>query len=165
MKYNWNSLKNSFINGDYKNLKDFSKAKKIPYKTLVERARGWLEEKQAKDREKTEQIGQRLFERAISREIEREFNRNTEILTVHDNLITVLKEIPLDKLQRMAIEAPRSFSSLATALATLQKIHRTAEGLDLPQANAEKDDVPKIVFEIKDTSIKKNEEDNNPTGV
>lgn len=164
-KYNWNSLKNSFIHGDYKNLKDFSKAKKIPYKTLIERARGWLEEKQIKDREKTEQIGQRLFERAVSRETEREFNRNTEILSVHDTLISVLKSIPLDRLQKMATEAPRSFSSLATALATLQKIHRTAEGLDLPQANAEKDDVPKIVFEIKDTSIKKNEEDNNPTGV
>ena len=151
MKYNWSSLRNSFINGDYKNLKDFSKAKKIPYKTLVERARGWLEEKQAKDREKTEQIGQRLFERAISREIEREFNRNTEILSVHDTLISVLKEIPPDKLQRMAIEAPRSFSSLATALATLQKIHRTAEGLDLPQANGEgKAEEITVIFKDKD---------------
>ena len=151
MKYNWNSLKNSFINGDYKNLKDFAKAKKIPYKTLVERARGWLEEKQAKDREKTEQIGQRLFERAISREIEREFNRNTEILSVHDTLISVLKELPPDKLQRMAIEAPRSFSSLATTLATLQKIHRTAEGLDLPQASGEgKAEEITVIFKDKD---------------
>lgn len=157
MKYNWSSLKNSFINGNYKNLKEFSEAKKIPYKTLVERARGWLEEKKEKDREKTEQIGQRLFERAINREID----RNTEILSVHDNLITVLKEIPLDRLQKIAIEAPRSFSSIATALLTLQKVHRIAEGLDLPQANGDKDDVPKIVFEIKDTSIKRNEEDNN----
>lgn len=162
-KYNWNSLKNSFIHGDYKNLKDFSKAKKIPYKTLIERARGWLEEKQIKDREKTEQIGQRLFERAVSREIEREFSRNTEILTVHDNLIAVLKNIPPDKLERMAIEAPRSFSSLTNALMNLQKIHRTAEGLDVG-SGADKDDVPKIVFEIRDTSIK-NEEDNNSKGV
>lgn len=163
-KYNWNSLKNSFIHGDYKNLKDFSKAKKIPYKTLIERARGWLEEKQIKDREKTEQIGQRLFERAVSREIEREFNRNTEILSVHDTLISVLKEIPPDKLQRMAIEAPRSFSSLTNALINLQKVHRTAEGLDGGN-NADKEELPKIVFEIKDTSIKRDEKDSDPEGV
>lgn len=159
-KYNWNSLKNSFIHGDYKNLKDFSKAKKIPYKTLIERARGWLEEKQLKDREKTEQIGQRLLEKAINREIEREFSRNTEILSVHDTLISVLKEIPPETLSRMAIEAPRSFSSLTNALMNLQKIHRTAEGLDSGN-NADKDELPKIVFEIKDTSIKRDEEDNN----
>lgn len=163
-KYNWNSLKNSFIHGDYKNLKDFSKAKKIPYKTLIERARGWLEEKQIKDREKTEQIGQRLFERAVSREIEREFSRNTEILTVNDRLITVLKNIPPDKLERMAIEAPRSFSSLTNALINLQKVHRTAEGLDSGN-NADKDELPKIVFEIKDTSIKRDEKDSDPEGV
>ena len=165
MKYNWSSLKNSFINGNYKNLKEFSEAKKIPYKTLVERARGWLEEKKEKDREKTEQIGQRLFERAINREIEREIDRNTEILSVHDNLITVLKEIPLERLQKIAIEAPRSFSSIATALLTLQKVHRIAEGLDLPQASGDKDDVPKIVFEIKDTSIKRDEKNSDPEGV
>lgn len=164
MKYNWSSLKNSFINGNYKNLKEFSEAKKIPYKTLVERARGWLEEKKEKDREKTEQIGQRLFERAVSREIEREFSRNTEILSVHDNLITVLKEIPLERLQKMAIEAPRSFSSLTNALINLQKIHRTAEGLDSGN-NADKDELPKIVFEIKDTSIKRDEKDSDPEGV
>lgn len=152
MKYNWSSLRNSFINGDYKNLKDFSKAKKIPYKTLVERARGWLEEKQAKDREKTEQIGQRLFERAISREIEREFSRNTEILTVHDNLITVLKNIPPEKLERMAIEAPRSFSSLTNALINLQKVHRTAEGLDSGEAN-KADEQREVIFRIVGTKV------------
>lgn len=164
MKYNWSSLKNSFINGNYKNLKEFSEAKKIPYKTLVERARGWIEEKKEKDREKTEKIGQRLFERAVSREIEREFSRNTEILTVNDRLITVLKNIPLDKLERMAIEAPRSFSSLTNALINLQKVHRTAEGLDSGN-NADKDELPKIVFEIKDTSIKRDEKDSDPEGV
>lgn len=152
MKYNWNSLKNSFIHGDYKNLKDFSKAKKIPYKTLIERARGWLEEKQIKDREKTEQIGQRLFERAVSREIEREFNRNTEILSVHDTLITVLKNIPLETLSRMAIEAPRSFSSLTNALMNLQKIHRTAEGLDSGEAS-KADEQREVIFRIVGTKV------------
>lgn len=164
-KYNWTYLKNSFLNGDWRGLKDFAEAKKIPYKTLTARARGWLEEKQERERKKSEEMGQRMLERAISREIEREFSRNSEVLEVHDNLITALRNLSPEKLQRMAIEAPRSFSSLTNALMNLQKIHRVAEGLDLPQANGDKDDLPKIVFEIKDTSIKRNEEDNNSTGV
>lgn len=36
MKYNWSSLKNSFINGNYKNLKEFSEAKKIPSDEFAE---------------------------------------------------------------------------------------------------------------------------------
>lgn len=137
MKYNWTHLKNAFIHGTYRSLKEFGEAKKIPYKTLLGRARGWIEEKQEKDREKNSEISKRLLEKTINREIEREFDRNTDILTAHDRMLMVVNEIPIDKLQRMAIEAPRSFSSLAAALATLQKVHRIAEGLDLPQANGE----------------------------
>ena len=163
-KYNWTYLKNSFLNGDWRGLKDFAEAKKIPYKTLTARARGWLEEKQERERKKSEEMGQRMLERAINREIEREFSRNSEVLEVHDNLITALKNLSPEKLQKMAIEAPRSFSSLTNALINLQKVHRTAEGLDNGKG-IDQEELPKIVFEIKDTSIKRDEKDSDPEGV
>ena len=52
-KHNWSKLKIAFINGNYKSLKDFAEKRNISYKTLQQKAVGWVKEKQEREREKT----------------------------------------------------------------------------------------------------------------
>lgn len=56
-KCDWESLRIDFITGDYKSLKDFADSKGIPYKShFRERASGWIDEKQTKDRQTADKI-------------------------------------------------------------------------------------------------------------
>ena len=74
-KHNWSKLKIAFINGNYKSLKDFAEKRNISYKTLQQKAVGWVKEKQEREREKTKKIQEEVCERQVEREIARIFEK------------------------------------------------------------------------------------------
>jgi len=147
-KYNWNKLKIAFINGDYKNLKDFSEKKKIPYKTLQESAVGWTREKKEKDRENIGEIENAVRERKIEREITRILSRNDRVLEAHDKLLEVYERLGVEDIIELAKKQPKAFVSLTSGLVNIQKVHRLAEGLDKTQGEYSNAEWHKVIFEI-----------------
>lgn len=129
-KYNWNRLRLSYINGNYKSLKEFADRKKIPYKTLQASAVGWTSEKREKDREKFGKIEQEVRERQISDAISREISRNQRVLDATDKLLDVYDRLSDEDIMQLARKAPKAFVSLTAGLVNVQRVHRTAEGLD-----------------------------------
>lgn len=154
-KYNWNKLKIAFINGDYKNLKDFSEKKKIPYKTLQESAVGWTREKKEKDRENIGKIENAVRERNIEREITRILSRNDRVLEAHDKLLEVYERLGVEDIIELAKEQPKAFVSLTSGLVNIQKVHRLAEGLDKENGgDGESNERPVVNVIFKDLSLK-----------
>ena len=147
-KYYWNKLKDQFMNGNYKNLKEFAQKKNIPYKTLQQSAVGWVKEKQEKDREKTEKIQEEVHARQTEQEINRILSRNEKVLNAEDKLLEVYEKLSADDIIQWAKKSPKAFVSLTSGLVNLQKIHRVAEGLDKADNKDGVDDAHKVVFEI-----------------
>lgn len=129
-KYNWNRLKIAFINGNYKSLKDFAEKKNISYKTLQERAVGWVKEKQGKEREKAAKIQEEVYARQTEQEIDRILSRNDRVLEAEDKLLEIYEKLTVQDIIELARKSPKAFVSLTAGLVNLQKIHRVAEGLD-----------------------------------
>lgn len=159
-KYNWNKLKIAFINGDYKNLKDFSERKKIPYKTLQESAVGWTKEKREKDREKEGKIIEAVQKERVEKEISRYLSRNDRVLDAQDKLLEVYESLGVQEIVELAKKSPKAFVSLTAGLVNIQKVHRIAEGLDKENAvdNASNGrPIVNVVF--KDLSLKGEDDD------
>ena len=129
-KYNWSKLKIAFINGNYKSLKDFAEKKNISYKTLQQKAIGWVKEKQQKEREKVEKIQEEVYARQTEQEISRILSRNDRVLDAEDKLLEVYEKLTAQDIIEWARKSPKAFVSLTAGLVNLQKIHRVAEGLD-----------------------------------
>ena len=154
-KYNWNKLKIAFINGDYKNLREFSERKKIPYKTLQDSAVGWTKEKREKDREKEGKIIEAVQKERVEKEISRYLSRNDRVLDAQDKLLEVYESLGVQEIVELAKKSPKAFVSLTAGLVNIQKVHRIAEGLDKENAgNEEGKSRPVVNIVFKDTSIK-----------
>ncbi len=129
-KHNWSKLKIAFINGNYKSLKDFAEKRNISYKTLQQRAVGWVKEKQEREREKIKKIQEEVCERQVEREIARILSRNDRVLSAEDKMLEVYESLDTKEIIELAKKKPKAFVSLTAGLVNLQKIHRIAEGLD-----------------------------------
>ena len=127
MKYDWISLKRKFItkrqgNKNY-TLKQFAEDEKINYKSLRERATGWLEERRTKRR----QVSDKIVEKTIEREIEKEVDMNMRHYELASKLLSIMeKTLDFSSLSK----SPKSINTLAKALKTTQDIQRTASGAD-----------------------------------
>lgn len=123
-KYDWEKLKRKFITTSPKcTLKQFAIDNGIPYRTLRERAVGWVKERRARHQQKTGEIIDKTIDRQIESEVEmnlKHYDAGTKLLDLIDKACKV-KEIAC---------MPKAISSLATALEKAQKVQRIASGRD-----------------------------------
>jgi len=130
-RYDWNSLKQEYIAGDYKGLREFAEMKGIPYAGAYKRATtGWTDEKKQKQAKKQAKIAEGIFRREVLREID----RNAKQLELSDALmakvIAVAEYIsPKDK------NAAYHLQALIAAQEKLQKVQRIGEGAAKPVDN------------------------------
>lgn len=130
MRYNWTKLKIQFINGDYKNLREFAERKKIPYKTMLNAAKGWASEKREKDGQKVVKIGEKIQSAKIDEAVTQILSRNQQIQGVTDKLLRALSDMPEEDVAKLLKDSPKAFLSLTSGLVNIQKVHRIADGLD-----------------------------------
>lgn len=130
MRYNWTKLKIQFINGDYKNLREFAERKKIPYKTMLNAAKGWAAEKREKDSQKVVKIGEKIQSAKIDEAVTQILSRNQQIQGVTDKLLRALSDMPEEDVAKLLKDSPKAFLSLTSGLVNIQKVHRIADGLD-----------------------------------
>ena len=69
-KYDWDALKRKFITSGKCTLKQFAEDNKIPYGLLRDNAKGWIKEKQTKNRQKTDKIIDKTIEKQIDVEVD-----------------------------------------------------------------------------------------------
>lgn len=123
-KYDWEKLRRKFVTTSRKyTLKQFAIDNQIPYGLLRDNAKGWLEEKRTKQRQKTDKIIDKTIDRQIESEVEmnlKHYGAGTKLLDLIDKACKV-KEIAC---------MPKAISSLATALEKAQKVQRIASGRD-----------------------------------
>lgn len=129
-KYDWIKLRQKYITGDYKSLKDFAERENVDYPTLRNNANGWKKERVTKQKQKTDKI----IEKTINKQAEKESALNVQVLSVAEKFIKVLGRFTVEELSELTMADTRDFVNLTGALSNLQKIHRISEGLDKPNA-------------------------------
>lgn len=152
MKYDWISLKRKFItkrqgNKNY-TLKQFAEDEKINYKTLRERASGWIEERETKHRQATD----RIIEKTLERQIENEVDMNLRHYELAGKLLSIMeKTLDFSSLSK----SPKSINTLAKALKTTQDIQRTASGIDKDKAGGDGGIIQEFIKAVKDENSDK----------
>ena len=123
-KYDWEKLRRKFVTSSAKtSLKQFAVDNNIPYGLLRDNAKGWLKEKQTKQRQKTDKI----INNTIDRQIESEVEMNLKHYNIATTLLSVLeKSAKIDEMYT----SPKSINSLAKSLETIQKVQRIASGVE-----------------------------------
>jgi len=133
-RYNWEELKQKFLLGDYKSLREFAECEGLNYKSsyFFKRTKGWIEEKEAREKEKRSEI----VERVIEKQIEQEVDWNTAHLKAWGELLNIVNEIlkardaQLSKNGKINVYA---LEKIANILEKIQKGQRLALGLDEQQ--------------------------------
>lgn len=129
-KYDWIKLRQKYITGDYKSLKDFAERENVDYPTLRNNANGWKKERVTKQIQKTNII----IEKTLNKQAEKESDLNMQVLGVAEKFIKALGKWTIEELSELTRADTRDFVDLTGALANLQKIHRISEGLDKTNA-------------------------------
>ena len=125
-KYDWIKLKQEYITGDYKSLKEFAEKKKINYDMLRRNAKTWSKEKVTKRSQK----GHKIIEKTIERQIDAEVDRNTRHLQTFDKMQDAIEKI----LTQYDKPSKRDIYTLLKAgelMDKIQKGQRLAEGMDV----------------------------------
>lgn len=129
-KYDWIKLRQKYITGEYKSLKDFAERENVDYPTLRNNANGWKKERVTKQIQKTNKI----IEKTLNKQAEKESALNVQVLSVAEKFIKVLGRFTVEELSELTMADSRDFVNLTGALSNLQKVHRISEGLDKPNA-------------------------------
>ncbi|ADQ04394.1 hypothetical protein Calow_0826 [Caldicellulosiruptor owensensis OL] len=133
-KYNWEELKQKFLLGDYKSLREFAECEGLNYKSsyFFKRTKGWIEEKEAREKEKRIEI----IERVIEKQIEQEVNWNTTHLKLWGEFLNILQEV-FKNAESVKTKDGRInayvLEKLANVMEKAQKGQRLALGLDEQQ--------------------------------
>ena len=113
-QYNWDSLKKEYEVGNYASLKSFAIDKGLNYNTLRNKAKGWKQDKKAKELEISDKVAQQTVEARIDFEVD----RNTTILELADKGLLKLNSV-LNSANSID-EVKKGFS----ALKDYQSIHK-----------------------------------------
>lgn len=139
-RYDWEALRQKFLLGDYKSLREFAEREGLNYKSsyFFKRTKGWIEEKEAREKEKRSKI----IEGAIERQIKQEIDWNTRHLEIWGKLLAIILEAVEDyRLQFVSEKTGRlnvyAMEKVANIIEKAQKGQRLALGMD---EKAEKDD-------------------------
>jgi hypothetical protein len=119
-KYEWARLKRKFVVGKCKTLKAFAEREKIPYELLKKHSKEWIAEKRTELERNEYQIRGKI----LAAQVEKEVDRNTRVLNITDKFLDALGKA------KLSARNAKAFGALAKALESLQKVHRTGEGLD-----------------------------------
>lgn len=139
-RYDWEVLRQKFLLGDYKSLREFAEREGLNYKSsyFFKRTKGWVEEKEAREKEKRSKI----IEGAIERQIKHEIDWNTRHLEIWGKLLAIILEAVEDyRLQFVSEKTGRlnvyALEKVANIIEKAQKGQRLSLGLD---EKTEKDD-------------------------
>lgn len=127
--YDWEELKREFMIGNYKTLKEFAQEKGVNYGVLRNKARDWLKEKEAIDREKNQQI----LEKTLQRQIETAADRNALHVEIWDKFLMLVWNVLNDEKSLRTKDGRYNvyaLERLANIMEKAQKGQRLALGLD-----------------------------------
>lgn len=139
-RYDWEALRQKFLLGDYKSLREFAEREGLNYKSsyFFKRTKGWVEEKEAREKEKRSKI----IEGAIERQIKQEIDWNTKHLEAWGKFLEIILEAVEEYHRHFFSERtgklnPYALEKAANVLKMAQEGQRKALGLD---EKVEKDD-------------------------
>jgi len=130
-RYDWEALRQKFLLGDYKSLREFAECEGLNYKSsyFFKRTKGWIEEKEAREKEKRSKI----IERVIEKQIEQEIDYNLTHLKLWGEFLNILQEALGDKRNIKSKDGKISayiLEKFANVMEKAQKGQRLALGLD-----------------------------------
>jgi len=139
-RYDWEALRQKFLLGDYKSLREFAEREGLNYKSsyFFKRTKGWLREKEVREKEKRSKI----IDSALERQIEHEIDWNTRHLEAWGKFLQIILEAVEDYHCHFVSEKtgrlnPYALEKAASVLKMAQEGQRKALGLD---EKTEKDD-------------------------
>ncbi len=141
MKYDWNKLHREFITGDYKTLKEFAEKKNMSYKTLKEKAKGWVEEKQTKDRLKSD----RITKATIDNQVFTASEINKKHLSLYASATTVIEKLIKQSVSGNKVNV-YNIEKAVDSLQKIQKGQRLALGMDRDGGNQAAEEAVARVF-------------------
>lgn len=150
-KYNWQRLRQKYVCGDYKSLKEFAEREGVEYKTLRCNATGWRTDRETKSRQKTDEI----IEKTIAKQIENDVLANERHIAIWDKLLDII-EVSLSDEKAMKCfigndNMHSALKSMAGVVDKAQKGQRLGYGLD--KGEGEKDNEERLLDSF--TKIKK----------
>lgn len=131
-RINWEELKKDYLLGDYKSLNEFAKEKSLKVNgNFKKQTKGWTEEKELKENQKSTKI----IEGTLKRQIDYEVDRNTRHLQLWDALLDLVDEVVNGKDQHLQTKAGNinvyAMEKLTSIVERAQKGQRLAEGMDV----------------------------------
>lgn len=122
MKYDWISLKQKYLLGEYKNLKEFAKKQGINYILLRRNAVGWVNKK----KKILEQNCNKTITKIEAKKVREAVENYEQINKKHYDLASDL----IVKLEKLKPKNPLEIESMTRALKNIQQIQRIAKGMD-----------------------------------
>jgi len=164
-RYDWEALRQKFLLGNYKSLREFAEREGLNYKSsyFFKRTKGWIEEKEVREKEKRSKI----IEGAIERQIKQEIDWNTKHLEAWGKFLNIILEAVEDYHRHFYSEKssklnPYALEKAANVLRMAQKGQRKALGLDekqQEQANEIVERLQEIVRALSDGNVQPQAED------
>ncbi|RKL63030.1 hypothetical protein DXT63_08520 [Thermoanaerobacteraceae bacterium SP2] len=131
-RYNWEKLKQKFLLGDYKSLREFAEREGLKYNgNFIKKTKGWGKEKDIMEAQKRCKIVERVTERQIKQEVD----WNTTHLKLWGEFLNILRKALKDgsiEYKDGRINA-YTFEKFANVMEKVQKGQRLALGLDEKQ--------------------------------
>ena len=134
-KYNWEELKQKFLLGDYKSLREFAEREGLNYKSsyFFKRTKGWANEKEAKEKQKRSKI----IEEVTEKQIEQEVDYNLKHLQTWSKFLDIVSEALVAKDHHLTTKSGKInvyvLEKLANVMEKIQKGQRLSLGLDEKQ--------------------------------
>ncbi len=156
-RYNWEELKQKFLLGDYKSLKEFAEREGLNYKSsyFFKRVKGWIEEKEVKEKQKRS----RIIEKVTEKQIEQEVDYNTTHLKLWGEFLNILQEALADKenlLNKQGRISAYILEKFANVMEKAQKGQRLALGLD-NQTETSNESLKELVRAIRESAAEESE--------
>lgn len=150
-RFNWEQLKQKFLLGDYKSIREFAEREGLKYNgNFIKKTKGWDKEKASKEKEKRCKI----IEKVTEKQIEQEVDYNTTHLKLWGEFLNILqeaitnKEHIKDKKGKISAYVLEKF---ANVMEKAQKGQRLALGLD-NQNEADSDSLKELVEAIRESA-------------
>lgn len=149
-RYDWEALRQKFLLGDYKSLREFAEREGLKYNgNFRKKTKGWDKEKGAREEQKRSKI----IEAVLEKQIQHEIDRNTRHLIAWDKFLQAIEEAMENYRHHFFGKEsgrlnPYALEKAANVLKMAQEGQRKALGLDEKGEKEEAKELLRRVNEI-----------------
>jgi hypothetical protein len=150
-RYDWEALRQKFLLGDYKSLREFAEREGLKYNgNFIKKTKGWDKEKDAKEKQKRCKI----IEGVIEGQIKQEIDWNLTHLKMWGEFLNIVQEALNDKSNIQNKEGKISayiLEKFANVMEKAQKGQRLSLGLD-EKTGRDDDSLKELIEAIREST-------------